>query len=146
MAYGRMDVFWPDGSFQSFPLSEGNVSVGRSPSATITLDTETISRYHFSINHAEGQVMLADMESANGTYIDGVKLASGEQRELGGGEEVTIGHLRIIYHHMDEMDTQPVGSRYAETTERIELTQPSFRIAAQPPPSRSRRGHTSRRI
>ncbi|MEO0565534.1 MAG: FHA domain-containing protein, partial [Chloroflexota bacterium] len=65
MAYGRLDVLFPDGNFRSFPLANQTESVGRSPGNTITLDAETISRYHFSITHDGGVVQLADMDSQN---------------------------------------------------------------------------------
>jgi len=132
MAYGRLDVYGPDGFFQTFSLVDNNISVGRSTGNTITLDTNTISRYHFSLFHDGDQVFIADMDSVNGTFVDGVKLAPGERRPLGGGEEIQIGQLRIIYHHLDEMPTQPIAAA-EETTQRIELELPTFRIDIQGP-------------
>src|SRR5262245_10661467 len=74
--YGRLYVFWPDGMLKTYPLSEPNVSVGRSSGNTIMLDTGTISRYHFTITNQDGQVILTDLDSVNGTYVDGVKLTT----------------------------------------------------------------------
>ena len=56
MPYGRLDVFWPEGIIRSFPLSEDNVSVGRSSGNTITLENNTISRYHFTIEIGRAHV------------------------------------------------------------------------------------------
>ncbi len=133
MAYGRLDVFYPDGNFRSFPLKDEQVSVGRSPGNTITLDTETISRYHFSIINESGDIHLADMESQNGTYIDGIKIPQGEKLPLRGGEEIIVGDLRIIYHEMDESPTQPVRTGEG-TTQRIEKQDVPFSLSVQPPP------------
>ncbi|MEZ4672439.1 MAG: FHA domain-containing protein [Anaerolineae bacterium] len=127
MAYGRLDVFWPDGQFKTFQLVENNISVGRSTGNSIALETTTISRYHFSLTH-EGEVTyITDMESANGTFVDGVRLAANTPRSLGGGEEIQIGDLRIIYHQLDEMPTQPIKI-IEETTQRIEAVSPAFRL------------------
>lgn len=102
MAYGRLDVFWPDGKFESYLLDTPSTSIGRSSGSTIVLDTETISRYHVSMTaNDEGLLELADMDSANGTFVDGVQLKNNETRVLRGGEELQIGHLRMIYHRMD---------------------------------------------
>lgn len=133
MAYGRLDVFWPDGKFRSFPLAKKAESVGRSPGNTISLETDTISRYHLSITHEAGEVRLADLESQNGTYIDGVKLPDGETYLLQGGEEISIGHLRMIYHEMDEMPTQPIRPD-GDITQKIVAPEAPFELSVQPPP------------
>jgi pSer/pThr/pTyr-binding forkhead associated (FHA) protein len=132
MAYGRLDVFWPDGNFKSFPLIENTVSVGRSTGNSIALDTNTISRYHFSIRYDGEQVILTDLDSINGTFVDSERVESNRPRILDGGEEIQAGHLRIIYHHLDEMPTQPMTT-VLETTQRLELAAPAFRIDVIPP-------------
>jgi len=133
MAYGRLDVLFPDGNFRSFPLVNQTESVGRSPGNTIKLDAETISRYHISITRHPDSVELADMDSQNGTYVDGVKVPNGETIELRGGEEILIGELRIIYHVMDEMPTQPMNVM-EDTTEVIRESDAPFHVSLQPPP------------
>lgn len=132
MAYGRLDVFWPDGAFKTFPLIENNISIGRSSGSTIVLDTTTISRYHFNITHDGEQVYIIDLDSVNGTFVDGIHLKKDEPRPLYGGEEIQAGHLRIIYHHIDEQPTQPI-TPVDEITQRIELEQPTFKIDVQGP-------------
>lgn len=127
MAYGRLDVFWPDGMFKSFALVENNVSVGRSSGNTIVIESSTISRYHFSITLQGDQVYITDLESVNGTFVDSVRLKVNEPYLLSGGEEIQFGDLRIIYHRLDENPTQPITIP-EETTQRVELELPSFRI------------------
>ncbi len=127
MAYGRLDVFWPDGQFKTFALVENAVSVGRSSGNTLALDTNTISRYHLSITHDGQQVYVTDLDSANGTFVDGARLKPNEARPLGGGEDIQIGHLRLIYHQIDEMPTQPMKA-VEEVTQRIETAAPDFRM------------------
>ncbi|MBC7815124.1 MAG: FHA domain-containing protein [Burkholderiales bacterium] len=132
MAYGRLDVFWPDGLFRTFPLTEQTSSIGRSSGNTIMLDTNTISRYHISIAQEKGQVFLTDLDSVNGTFIDGVRLTGSEKRALGGGEEIQIGTLRIIYHRIDDQPTQPMAA-VEEETQRVEVSLPEFNIHVQGP-------------
>lgn len=127
MAYGRLDVFWPDGQFNTFPLIENRVSVGRSTGNTIALETNTISRYHFSITHDGNQVYITDLESANGTFVDSVRLAPNTPLELDGGEDIQVGDLRIIFHQLDEQPTQPMKA-LDDLTQRIEMTATAFRL------------------
>jgi pSer/pThr/pTyr-binding forkhead associated (FHA) protein len=132
MAYGRLDVFWPDGQFMTFPLVENNISVGRSTGNTIVLDTSTISRYHLSLTHDGENVFVTDLDSANGTFVDGIRLTTGQRHPLYGGEEIQIGQLRFVYHHLDEQPTQPMAA-VEEATQRIELRLPAFRLDVIPP-------------
>lgn len=132
MTYGRLDVFWPDGKIETFPLARSNVSVGRSTGSTIVLDTDTISRYHFSIAKDNDTVYLIDLESVNGTYLDGVKLVQGERYPLNGGEEIMAGQLRMTYHATDDSPTVPLHA-VTEDTQRIEKQGATFRVELQLP-------------
>lgn len=132
MAYGRLDVFWPDGLLKTYLLSDSNISVGRSAGNTIALDTDTISRYHLSISRKDGAVYITDLDSANGTYIDGVKLGHDQAHQLFGGEEILMGELRVIYHDLDENPTRPIIVP-EEATRRIEVEQGDFRLDVEGP-------------
>ncbi|MBI1258964.1 MAG: FHA domain-containing protein [Chloroflexi bacterium] len=132
MAYGRLDVFWPDGLFKTYLLSDATISIGRSPGNSIPLETETLSRYHASLTHQDGQVQLTDLDSANGTFVDGVRLKANEPRTLYDGEEIGIGELRLIYHFLDETPTRPITVP-EEATQRIELEEAPFYIEVEEP-------------
>ncbi|MBI1277868.1 MAG: FHA domain-containing protein [Anaerolineaceae bacterium] len=134
MAYGRLDVFWPEGQFMTFPLVENSISVGRSTGNRVALETNTISRYHFSLTHDGQKTFITDMDSANGTFVDGERLAPNTPRELDGGDEIQIGDLRLIYHQLDEMATQPMKA-VEETTQRIEVAALNFRLDVIGPPA-----------
>ncbi|HEX2621905.1 MAG TPA: FHA domain-containing protein, partial [Phototrophicaceae bacterium] len=133
MAYGRLDVFWPDGKIENFPLAEDNVSVGRSTGNTIVLDTETISRYHFAFTRESEKVYLTDLESINGTFVDGVRLTPNEPVEMDGGEEIQIGYMRMLYFALDDEPTMQMTS-VMEDTQRVETESSLFGLELQPPP------------
>ncbi len=115
MAYARLDIYWPDGKIESYLLEASTVTVGRDPSNTIVLDTETISRHHFSITHTSSSTYLNDLESENGVIIDGKPLKSYEAHMLEGVEELQVGILRVVYHPMDENVTVPMKSADFDT-------------------------------
>ena len=137
MAYGRLDVFGQDQQYpKSFLLEEPNISIGRSAGATIQFDTDTISRYHVGISHEHGIVVLADMGSQNGTYVDGVRVNEDETRVLQGGEEIRIGNLRMLFHLLEAPETH-VSVATALSSETQPLNQSGnapFTISIQPPP------------
>lgn len=140
MIYGKLDVYWPDGPTDTYPLEKTTVAIGRSVGNDIVLDTSSISRYHITLTHKDHEVILQDLDSVNGTYIDGKRLKANEPFSLRGGEEVQIGDLRLIYQPgpadmRDDDATQIMrhSGSDTETTRRIELTEPTFRIALEPP-------------
>jgi len=127
MGYGRLDVYYPDGKVESYTLDKPSVSIGRASTNTIVLDTDTISRNHLSITQQNGVVSLTDLDSENGTYADGVRLANNAPYLLKDTEEFQIGYLRLIYHPMDETVTAPMTA--AEETQRIERDLADFSLA-----------------
>ena len=127
MAYGRLDVYWPDGKFETFALEGTSISVGRSTGNTITLDTDTISRYHISITLEDRHVFITDMDSANGTFVDAGRIESNQPRELRGGEEIQIGHLRMIYHATEDIPTLPMAA-LSDDTQRIKKDSVPFTV------------------
>lgn len=129
MVYGRLDVFWPDGKIETHDLTQPSVSVGRSAGCTIVLDTDTISRYHFSIINKDSQIFISDMDSANGTYVDGVLLRPNESRLLNGAEELQIGQMRMIYHAV----TPELGIDDYEETQRVDRQDIGFIVEVTTP-------------
>ncbi|MDZ4763305.1 MAG: FHA domain-containing protein [Chloroflexota bacterium] len=133
MAYGRLDVFFPDGVFKTFLLTTSPVSIGRSTGNTIPLETDTISRYHLSLTQQDGQVTLVDMESANGTFLDGERVKHNAPHTLYGGEEILIGDLRIIFHNLDDSPTRPVNVPEETLTHHEQRVDADFRVEVENP-------------
>ncbi|MBN2470730.1 MAG: FHA domain-containing protein [Anaerolineae bacterium] len=127
MSYGRLDVYWPDGPMQSYELSKPSVAIGRSPGNDIALpDANALSRYHAALSYRDEEVYLEDLDSINGTYVDGRRLEPNTPALLAGGEEVQIGEIRLIFHPLDDNPTQPYLP--GDITQRIAYEQPSYRV------------------
>jgi transcriptional regulator with PAS, ATPase and Fis domain len=73
----------------------GTVSIGRSADATICLRDPSISRRH-ALLHLGGALRLEDLGSANGTYVRGVRVESGNTVELSPGDVVEIGVTLLV--------------------------------------------------
>ncbi|WP_433934514.1 sigma 54-interacting transcriptional regulator [Sorangium cellulosum] len=68
---------------------DGSLIVGRSPEADIRIDARGVSRQHARVIIANGEVQIADLNSHNGTLVNGARLAG--SRVLCSGEVVTVG-------------------------------------------------------
>lgn len=67
---------------KSFDIGENSIIVGRSDKASIRLNYEGISKNHFKITNLDGTLMLEDLGSANGTFIN-EKLVKNQYLKLG---------------------------------------------------------------
>src|SRR5512143_1235962 len=70
-------------------------SLGRHPNTSIPLLDKIVSKEHCILEQREGQFILRDLGSLNGTYINGERVR-GEQL-LRHGDEITLGSTRARY-------------------------------------------------
>ena len=75
-------------------LDKEVVTAGRSPKSDIFLDDITVSRHHAEFMMRDGQVMLVDKGSLNGTYVN--RTLVDQAAQLRPGDEVQIGQFRLL--------------------------------------------------
>ena len=73
---------------------DGEVTFGRSRGATVVLETEKVSRLHARFRRRGDRIEVEDLESRNGTRINGEKITG--VRMLAPGDEITIGPATIF--------------------------------------------------
>ncbi len=72
------------------------VSIGRAAGNRIRIEDTSISRQHCSISlRSDGQVIIADLESANGTAVNERFLNPNEFSILKEGDEILIGDIEL---------------------------------------------------
>lgn len=76
-------------------LGEATTTLGRDPASDIFLDDVTVSRHQAEIHRRGSCVTVADTNSFNGTYLNGVRL-EGEAR-LTHGDELQLGRFKILF-------------------------------------------------
>jgi pSer/pThr/pTyr-binding forkhead associated (FHA) protein len=74
------------------PLQDGWTRLGRSLAAHIRFDDPTVSRRHALLHREGGTVRVLDDRSLNGVWVNGTRV---DWRELGDGDELTIGRFRL---------------------------------------------------
>jgi predicted component of type VI protein secretion system len=74
-------------------LNDDVTSLGRHDDCVIRIKSAQVSRRHCELYEVGGQLMLRDLGSSNGTYING-KRVSGEQ-SLKHGDELTVGAVTL---------------------------------------------------
>ncbi|MCI0332821.1 MAG: sigma 54-interacting transcriptional regulator [Planctomycetes bacterium] len=81
-----------------FRLVDGeSVTIGRAPTNTIVVKDERCSRNHAEVFQSQGQWTLRDLDSRNGTLIDGQRVHHDYQ--LQAGDIVRIGNSQLAFVH-----------------------------------------------
>jgi len=57
---------------KAFGLPQGQFSIGRDPSNSMALNDALVSRQHASIRTSERDVVILDLSSRNGTFVNAV--------------------------------------------------------------------------
>ena len=71
----------------------GSMMVGRSDMCEINIDDNKLSRQHFAIEEVDGGLAVTDLETTNGTYINGVRVKS--KTFLNSGDKIMAGYSTI---------------------------------------------------
>lgn len=71
-------------------------TIGRSEPASIVIADTKISRQHARIVHRDGGFLLADLNSSNGTFVNGEKTT---RRALKDGDRITLGTTEISFEN-----------------------------------------------
>ncbi len=75
-------------SGQQFNLGQSIAVIGRDDAADITIKERIISRHHFRIMASGGQFILEDLNSSNGTFVNGVQVFG--KTTLNSGDLISI--------------------------------------------------------
>jgi hypothetical protein len=78
----------PDGAGRRFVLDGGPLTIGRASDNDLVLDDRRVSRHHARLQARRGMLVLSDLDSANGSRVNGVAVS---EVALGAGDRIEIG-------------------------------------------------------
>ena len=67
------------------------ISIGRALNSDVVLVLDTISKFHGYFMKEGATWTFVDGKTTNGTHVNGKRLAKGEKRPVGDGDEVALG-------------------------------------------------------
>lgn len=76
------------------------VTIGREEGNTIQLNDERVSRFHLKIQEDHARVVLTDLESTNGTKVNGEDV---QLRILRFGDLIAVGRSVLLFGSRDEI-------------------------------------------
>lgn len=81
---------------------EGSIFIGRSEMCNIFFDDDRLSRQHFAIEVTKVACYIEDLETTNGTFVNGVRLNT--RRMLLNNDVITAGRERIVFQTVAEQE------------------------------------------
>jgi pSer/pThr/pTyr-binding forkhead associated (FHA) protein len=90
----RPALAWLVSGSRSVPLMEGTHVAGRDPSAGIPVESAQPSWHHARFLVTADSVTIEDLDSKNGTRVNGTRLTTPAQ--LCDGDEVVLGTVRFV--------------------------------------------------
>ena len=84
---------------QEFVLTGEVIRVGKAPENDIVLSEDTVSRYHFEIIRDTRGYLIRDLQSTNGTFLDGAEI---KEAYLRAGSVITAGAVQIRFQPFQE--------------------------------------------
>ncbi|MBM4093188.1 MAG: FHA domain-containing protein [Planctomycetes bacterium] len=103
------------------------VSIGREEGNTIQLNDERVSRFHLKIQDDHDRLVLTDLESTNGTKVNGEVV---QLRILRVGDTISVGRSVLLFGSREEIaerlarlragESDAAGTMDPETFERLQ--------------------------
>jgi transcriptional regulator with GAF, ATPase, and Fis domain len=91
----------------TIPLAEGETTIGRDATNGIAVADPSVSRKHFQLSRHDGRFRIRDLESRNGTLVNG---AAVEEHWLEHGDQIAAGDSTFVFL-IEEDDTSAVAGR-----------------------------------
>jgi hypothetical protein len=89
----RLRVLEPTGGDRSILLEGGGLTIGRAPDNGLVLGDGRASRHHAHLHLRQGTLVLVDLDSRNGTFVNGQRVT---EMALGVGDQIVVGDTRLL--------------------------------------------------
>lgn len=94
---------------QAFALDRDTLTLGRDPSNAIAINEPQVSRKHARITQQENVIVVEDLGSTNGTYVNGMRLTG--PRALTPGDVISLGEaVTLTFYSAGAVPTEDLGA------------------------------------
>lgn len=99
------------------------VTIGREEGNGLRLNDERVSRFHAKVQVEDGDIIITDLDSTNGTRVNG---AAVQIRRLRPGDQVSVGRSMLLFGTMEEIAARkaqavPASSGHMQTIRATEM-------------------------
>ncbi len=103
-----------EGKANAYPINKIPFKIGRDQKNDMVMKSKIVSREHAQIVKAKDGFAIVDLDSQNGTFVNGTRIKESVLRD---GDEILIGGILIVYQETIAEDIRfsddgaPLGSR-----------------------------------
>ena len=95
---------------------------GKSAAVDVNIDHAYVSRRHFQLRSQDGVYFISDLDSTNGTYLNGERLNPNEERRVKDQDAIALAGDQIVLHFSDPVKTTRIAPfQGIPSTQSIEL-------------------------
>ena len=87
-----------------FAIPSGGAKIGRTPPADIVVAHKTVSREHCQIGIANDELLISDLNSTNGTYVDGGRVTRASVLPI--GSVLQVGQVAMRHSLLSRAEVQ----------------------------------------
>jgi predicted component of type VI protein secretion system len=124
----RITLQFKDLPLKELELAGASKTIGREPGNDIVVENLLVSGYHARIDPAGKEFVLTDLQSKNGTFVNGERVTS---TKLKNGDQILIGKHTLVFT-LDPAEIQEYD-KLTEETMFIQVAQGSGEPAASEP-------------
>jgi pSer/pThr/pTyr-binding forkhead associated (FHA) protein len=79
-------------------LKNNEFVIGRlKEKSDLVLNNKAVGKIHAKLEHFDSSWVIRDMNSKNGTYINNIRLESGEDKALNNYDTITIANVDMVF-------------------------------------------------
>ncbi|BAT89120.1 hypothetical protein LR48_Vigan09g202800 [Vigna angularis] len=99
-----------------YEIASSEVTVGRVPDkADLVIPVATVSGVHARIQKKEGNLLVTDLDSTNGTFINDKRLRPGVAATLSPGSSITFGDTHLAMFRVSKVKNAKVADTDGQT-------------------------------
>ncbi|PNX98442.1 zeaxanthin epoxidase chloroplastic-like [Trifolium pratense] len=100
----------------AYEIASSEVTVGRVPDkADLVIPVATVSGVHARIRKKQDNLLVIDLDSTNGTYVDDIRLRPGVVTTVSSGSCITFGDTNLAMFRVSKIQGEKVVDTVGET-------------------------------
>lgn len=103
-----------------YPLGKRTIVIGRDEGCPVQITDDRVSRRHLQIRAGDAGYVALDMNSANGSWINGRRIET--EVDLDDNDEIEVGSSKLVYTQRDFEDRESAFDHWKQRGQRSKPT------------------------
>jgi pSer/pThr/pTyr-binding forkhead associated (FHA) protein len=104
----KLTVTLQDGTQHVHELIDEQITFGRAPDNTMVIEDASVSSHHGTLTLQDGDYVLRDIGSTNGSRLNGKDLATDTDYHLQDGDFLRLGKVEATYESENKVEGRPM--------------------------------------